>query len=302
MPSEISRVAIIGAGVIGIQIALKAARTAGNIITLTDISEKAIESSKLREEEMLSNMVNTRLISGSEKERIKELIKFTSDLAGCLEGADLVIEAIIEELQPKRELFRKLDDLAPAGAILASNSSTIPISRMEDVTRRMDKVLNIHFYDPELIPMVDIMGGTKTSDRTMAIAEKWAREIDCIPIRLKKENLGFCMNHIWHAARIEALKMWANGCVEFQDIDRAWIVFLRIPFGPFGLMDRVGLDTVYNVHAFYYSETKDISQKPPDKLKEMIDRGDLGEKTGKGFYSYPDPEYAKPDFLKGKKD
>ena len=299
MAGEISRVAIVGAGVMGIQIALKAARTAGNIISLTDISEKAIESSKVREEEILSNMVNTRLISESDKGRIRELITFTPDLEKCLEGADLVIEAIVEELQPKRDLFRKLDDLAPAAAILASNSSTIPISRMEDVTRRTDKVLNIHFYDPELIPMVDLMGGTRTSDQTMAIAEKWVKEIDCVPIRLKKENLGFCMNHIWHAARIEALKMWADGVVDFQDIDRAWMVFLRIPFGLFALMDRVGLDTVYNVHAFYYSETKDISQKPPDKLKEMIDRGDLGEKTGKGFYSYPNPEYAKPDFLKG---
>jgi 3-hydroxybutyryl-CoA dehydrogenase len=299
MPGEVKRVAIIGAGVMGIQIALKAARTAGNIISLTDISEKAIESSKVRKEEILTNMVNTRLISESDKGRIRELITFTPDLEKCLEGVDLVIEAIIEELQPKRELFRKLNELAPAPAILASNSSTIPISRMEDVTRRMDKVLNIHFYDPELIPMVDLMGGSGTSERTMTIAERWVKEIDCVPIRLKKENLGFCMNHIWHAARIEALKMWADGVVDFQDIDRAWMVFLRLPFGLFGLMDRVGLDTVYNVHAFYYNETKDISQKPPDKLKEMIDRGELGEKTGKGFYSYPNPEYAKPDFLKG---
>ncbi len=298
MPGEISRVAIVGAGVIGIQIALKAARTAGNIISMTDISEKAIESSQVREEEILSNMVNTRLITESDKGRIKELIRFTPALEKCLEGADLVIEAIVEAVQPKRDLFRKLDELAPAAAILASNSSTIPISRMEDVTKRMDKVLNIHFYDPELIPMVDLMGGTKTSDQTMATAEGWVKEIDCVPIRLKKENLGFCMNHIWHAARIEALKMWADGVVDFRDIDRAWMVFLRIPFGLFGLMDRVGLDTVYNVHAYYYSETKDISQKPPDKLKEMIDRGDLGEKSGKGFYSYPNPEYARPDFLK----
>ncbi len=299
MAGEIARVAIVGAGVMGIQIAVKAARTAGNIISLTDISEKAIESSKIREEEILSNMVNTRLISESDKGRIRELITFTPDLEKCLEGADLVIEAIIEELQPKRDLFRRLDDLAPSAAILASNSSTIPISRMEDVTRRTDKVLNIHFYDPELIPMVDLMGGAGTSDQTMAIAERWVKEIDCVPIRLKKENLGFCMNHIWHTARIEALKMWADGVVDFQDIDRAWMVFLRLPFGLFGLMDRVGLDTVYNVHAFYYNETKDISQKPPDKLKEMIDRGELGEKTGKGFYSYPSPEYARPDFLKG---
>jgi 3-hydroxybutyryl-CoA dehydrogenase len=299
MPGEVKRVAIIGAGVMGIQIALKAARTAGNIISLTDISEKAIESSKVRKEEILTNMVNTRLISESDKGRIRELITFTPDLEKCLDGADLVIEAIVEELEPKRGLFRKLDELAPAAAILASNSSTIPISRMEDVTKRMDKVLNIHFYDPELIPMVDLMGGSKTSEQTMAVAERWVKEIDCVPIRLKKENFGFCMNHIWHAARIEALKMWADGVVDFQDIDRAWMVFLRLPFGLFALMDRVGLDTVYNVHAFYYNETKDISQKPPDKLKEMIDRGELGEKTGKGFYSYPNPEYAKPDFLKG---
>lgn len=298
MAREIRKVAIVGAGVMGIQIALKAARKAGNKISLTDISAEAIESSKVRKEQALLEMVQTRAITEEEKARIKELITFTPDLEKCLEGADLVIEAIVEELQPKRDLFMKLDDLAPADAILATNSSTIPVSRMEDVTRRLDKVLNMHFYDPELMPMVDLMRGTRTSDQTMAIADKWVRQIDCVPISLKKEILGFCMNHLWHAARIEALKMWAEGYAEFQDIDRAWMIFLRMPFGPFGLMDRIGLDTVYNVHAYYYSETKDLSKKPPDKLKEMIDRGELGIKTGKGFYSYPVPEYATPDFLK----
>jgi 3-hydroxybutyryl-CoA dehydrogenase len=147
--------------------------------------------------------------------------------------------------------------------------------------------------------MVDLMGGTKTSKETMMTAEKWARDIGCIPIRVKKELLGFCMNRIWHSARIEALNMWANDYVDFETIDRAWMVFTGMPIGPFGMMDSIGLETVYNVHMMYYNEANDTSKKPPDKLKEMIDRGDLGVKTGKGFYSYPDPVYLKHDFVKG---
>ncbi len=295
---KLRKISIVGSGVMGIQIAVRAAWKAGNRVSLTDISEKAIAASKVREEQILSVMADKGLVTEYEKAKVRELITFTPDLDRSLKGAELVIEAIIEDLRAKRELFKKLDAVAPSDAILATNSSTIPVSRVEDVTTRREKILNIHFYDLERMPMVDLMGGTKTSKETMMTAEKWARDIDCIPIKVNKELLGFCMNRIWHSARIEALNMWANDYVDFETIDRAWMVFTGMSIGPFGMMDNIGLDTVYNVHMMYYNEANDISKKPPDKLKEMIDRGDLGVKTGKGFYSYPDPVYVKHDFVK----
>lgn len=299
MAKDINKVAIIGAGIMGVQIAIRAARKAANKVSLTDISEKALEAAKLREEQSLTNMVSKGFITEVEKQRIKELITFTPSLEECVNDADLIIEAIIEDVQIKRDMFEELDAIAPAHAILATNSSTIPISRIEDATNRRDKVVNIHFYDTELVPMVDIMGGTATSHQTLDMAENWAKAIDCVPIKLKREILGFCMNHLWHAARIEALNMWADGYADYQDIDRAWMIFMGTPYGPFGIMDKVGLDTVYHVHDFYYHETKDPAKRPPEKLKQMLERKDLGEKTGKGFYSHPNPEYSKPEFLRG---
>jgi 3-hydroxyacyl-CoA dehydrogenase len=300
MVKEIRNVAIVGAGVMGVQIGLRVAAKTHNRVSITDISERALERSKEQQEAVLAEMVNRNLLKVAEKQNIEQRIAFTFDLKQCLAGADLVIESIVEELAAKRKLFQELDALAPPDAILATNSSTIPVSRIEDVTRRQEQILNIHFYMPDRMPMVDLMGGTKTSQETMEAAERWVTSIDSVPIKLKKECLGFCMNRIWHVARIEALKMWAGGYVDFKDIDRAWMIFTGMWAGPFGIMDSIGLDTVYNVHMVYYNEDprKYGFHKPPDRLKEMIDKCNLGVKTGKGFYDYPDADYLNPDFLK----
>ena len=172
MTKKLRKLSIVGTGVMGIQIAVKAAWKAGNRVSLSDISEKAIAASKVREEQILSTMTGKGLITEYEKGKIRELITFTPDLDESLKGTHLVIEAITEDLQAKRELFERLDRAAPPDVILATNSSTIPVSRIEDVTTRPEKVLNMHFYDPESMPMVDLMGGTKTSKETMMTAEK----------------------------------------------------------------------------------------------------------------------------------
>ncbi|HXZ38290.1 MAG TPA: 3-hydroxyacyl-CoA dehydrogenase NAD-binding domain-containing protein, partial [Thermodesulfobacteriota bacterium] len=238
-------------------------------------------------------------ISEQDKARIEGRISFFSELSPALAGADLVIEAVPEVLELKRKVFSELDLLAPPEAILATNSSTMPVSRMEDATRRPEKVLNIHFYPPiEQKNIVDLMGGSRTSREVLEIAEGWIRSLHCLPLKVRKEMLGFCFNRVWHAARLEALKMWAGASVDFMDVDRAWMIFTGMPLGPFAMMDGVGLDVVLQVHRFYYEEYKDPFYKPPEALEKMVERGELGMKTGKGFYTYPGPAFSKADFLK----
>jgi len=220
------------------------------------------------------------------------------DLTEALENVDLVIEACPENLELKRKVFAEIDSLAPAEAVLGTNSSAIPISQIESSTRRPDKCLNLHFYSlVRGTNMVDIMGGTRTSAETVDLAREWVRSIGCVPLLTKKEISGFGFNRVWRSVKSECLFLWANGYVDFVDIDRAWMIMYKTDRGPFGQMDGIGLDVIYDVSMFYYNESKESNDYPPQALKEMVERGELGVKTGKGFYEYPNPKYTKPNFL-----
>jgi 3-hydroxybutyryl-CoA dehydrogenase len=146
--------------------------------------------------------------------------------------------------------------------------------------------------------IVDVMGGSRTPQELVTLGADWVRSMGCIPLTVKKEILGFCFNRVWRAVKRDVLYMWANGFVDLRDVDRAWMVFTGMKQGPFGLMDTVGLDVVYDIEMVYYKDSGDPKDRPPEALKGMIERGELGVKSGKGFYTYPDPEYLRPDFLK----
>jgi 3-hydroxybutyryl-CoA dehydrogenase len=145
--------------------------------------------------------------------------------------------------------------------------------------------------------MVDVMGSPATRAEVIDAAVKWVVSLGCVPLNVKKELLGFCYNRIWRAIKKEVLFMWAEDFVDYREIDRAWMIANGTPMGPFGLMDAVGLDTVYNIEMVYFTDSKDQKDKPPEDLLEKIKRGELGVKTGKGFYTYPNPEFLQPDFL-----
>jgi 3-hydroxybutyryl-CoA dehydrogenase len=235
-----------------------------------------------------------------EWEKASPKVSLVRDLAEAVKEADLVIEAVPEVLELKRKVWAQIDSLAPKGALLATNSSSIPVSRIESATRRPEKCLNIHFYQPAVgMNIVDVMGGTKTAPEAIESVKEFVRSISCIPLGVKKEILGFCFNSVWRAIKRQTLYMWGNDFVDFRDIDRAWMVFAGMKQGPFGLMDLVGLDVVYDIEMSYYNESKDPKDMPPKALKDKIERKELGVKTGKGFYTYPSPEYANPNFLKG---
>ena len=214
-------------------------------------------------------------------------VLYYSEIVKALKGVDLVVEAVPENLELKKKVFSQIDDITPAHAIIGTNSSSYPVSKIESAVNRKDKVLNLHFYPPiPTRPMVDIMRGSETSDETFEIGKNWIKNIGCEPIVVKKECLGFVFNRIWHTARKEALNMWDKGYADIETIDTAWKIFTGMKMGPFVLMDGIGLDTVYAVQMSYFEESRDPRDKPPDALKQMVEKGDLGMKTGKGFYTW----------------
>lgn len=148
---------------------------------------------------------------------------------------------------------------------------------------------------------VDIMGGRSTCAGVIDRATNWVRSIGCVPLYVMKECMRFVFNRVWHPVKRECLASWAGGHADYRDIDRAWMIFTGMITGPFAIMDVVGLDVVYNIEMEYFRDSGDPGDEPPAMLREMIDRGDLGLKTGRGFYDWKDPEFARPGFISGKK-
>ena len=225
-------------------------------------------------------------------------IDFCDDIVRAVKDADLVIEAVTEDLAVKKKVFSLIDKHAPGHAVIATNSSSLPVSRIEDAISRKDKVVNIHFASP--IPQrnyTEIMRGTKTTDETVNKVEAWSRSINCLPLIALKESMGFVVNRVWHAARKDALAAWAGGYVDYKDIDRGWMKLTGMPAGPFGAMDYIGIDVVLGIERAYYEEMGLAEDEQIKRLAEMVDRGELGMKSGRGFYTWPEPEFSRAEFL-----
>jgi 3-hydroxybutyryl-CoA dehydrogenase len=161
---------------------------------------------------------------------------------------------------------------------------------LEGIVERKDKVLNIHFYNLFTMPMADIMRGTQTSNETFQKGKEWLESIEIVPLEVKKECYGFVLNRIWRAIKKDCLKIWAGGHADIETVDKAWQIFCQYfitnKYGPFQFMDRIGLDVIYDIEMSYFNNTGRPDDKPPDLLKDVVDRGELGVKTGKGFYNY----------------
>jgi len=298
MVPKIKKVAVIGTGTLGTQIAIHSSYHGYEVSAYDPVSkslQKTIAMLSLR----IANSNRKPVISLKEIQRQAKKIRVASTIEEAVREADLAIEAIPEDLRLKRLIFKQMDAYAPKNAILATNSSSIPVSKIETATRRPEKCLNLHFYSLDLgRNMADVMGGTKTPRRIIELGKEWVKSIGCVPLTVNKELLGFCFNRVWRAVKRETLHMWAGGYVDFRDIDRGWMIWTGMSQGPFGTMDAVGLDVVYGIEMVYYNESKSPRDRPPRALKAMVDRKQLGVKTGKGFYTYPHPEYKDPDFLK----
>ncbi len=294
----IKTVSLIGAGKMGVKIGARAALFRFSV-RVYDVSREVLEKAR----ELIAAEIQAACGEGLCKEDPKEVLErvtFHEDLEDAVSKTDLVIEAVPEDLNLKRKVFAELDRVAPEGAILGTNSSSIAVSKIEDALGRRDKVVNLHFYGrwTGITPMVDLMGGTYTSGETLTRAREWIEGIGCMPLVVKRECMGFVFNRIWRSVKRECLRSWAEGYADFKDIDRAWMIWSGMIIGPFGMMDFVGLDVVYDIETSYYLDSKDPADKPPEALRKMVERGELGMKSGKGFYDWSDPEFLKPDFIR----
>ena len=296
----IETICVVGAGFMGWQISLHCAAK-GFAVPVVYRSPGSRERAQEAQESELDRRVAEGEITGVDKTAILSRLRYTQDLAEGASGADLVIEAINELLEPKREIFARLDAICPPHAILTTTSSSIRISRVEDATRRPDKVANLHFYHyPWARPMLDLMGGTATSLETMHRLERFVRDIDVVPLIARKESTGFVHNRVWRAVKREVLHLVDDGVASFEDVDRAWMISYNQSSGPFGKMDLIGLDVIRDIEMVYYEESGDPRDAPPRLLLDLIARGDLGVKTGRGFYAYPNPAFEQEGWLMGK--
>ena len=286
-----------GAGFLGTQIGALSARS-GYTVSMQDVSEEAFGVSKKSVNEYIEEWIEKEDINPEQVEEIKQRISYTVDLVEAVRDADIVIEAVVERLDVKREVFKQLDELCDPEVILCSNSSSIKISLVEDATEHPERVLNMHFYGyPWRRGVLELMKGNHTTDEAIEKARKYAISIDVTPLMVLKESTGFIFNRVWRAIKKECLTVADTGVASFEDVDRAWMGLYKTDTGPFGLMDRVGLDVVRDIELVYYRESGDPRDKPPKILLDKINKGELGVKTGKGFYTYPDPEYRKPRWL-----
>jgi 3-hydroxybutyryl-CoA dehydrogenase len=283
---QIKQISVIGSGAMGSQIAMVCA-LAGYHVYLQDISEESLEKAKQSLEGHMKRRIEKGRLSAREVDDAFSRLYFVTSIEEAVQNTDFVIEAIVEKLEAKRALFEEVDRLAPAHAILASNSSTIVSSKLADATNRPEKVCNMHFFNPALVmELVEVVQGSHTSEETAQITVELSRKINKIPILLKKEISGFVANRILGKLMDEAIYLLENGIASAEEIDLACTKALNHPIGPFALIDLTGIDVHYYVRMQRYEETGDESYKPSKIVTEKFLKGELGRKTGKGFYVY----------------
>jgi 3-hydroxybutyryl-CoA dehydrogenase len=285
---EVTKIMIVGAGMMGAGIAEVAAQ-AGYQVILNDVNQEAVERGLATVKKDLEKGVKKEKISAGHKDIILDRIALSTSLEDGKE-ADFVIEAVYENPELKKEIFGKLDGICGPEVIFASNTSSIPISTLAAAVSRPDRFIGMHFFSPvPVMKLVEVIRGIKTSEETIKVTEEIVARLDKESVRVK-DVPGFLVNRINNALRNEAFACMEEGVASIEDIDKALKLGLRHPMGPFELMDFTGLDLGLNVAKTLYEGYKDVKWRPNMTLEKLVVSGDLGRKSGKGWYDYTSGE------------
>jgi 3-hydroxybutyryl-CoA dehydrogenase len=283
--SEIERVAVVGAGAMGSGIAQVAAM-AGYRTVLFDVDADQLTRAKARVRANLDKGVQLGKVEPATRDRASALVSSTTVIGEAAQDADLVIEAAPEMLDLKRNIFTQLDDLAPAGAVLATNTSSLSVTQIAEATQRADRVLGMHFFNPvHIMKLLEIVRTGHTSDDAVGVARAAGEAMGktCI---LVKDSPGFASSRLGLILGMEAIRMLDEGVATAEDIDTAMELGYGHPMGPFKLTDLVGLDVRLAIAEYLYRETGAERFKPSETLKRLVAEGKLGKKTGEGFYKW----------------
>jgi len=281
---SINTIGVVGAGTMGSGIA-QAAAVSGCAVVLQDVSEEQIARAKKGIERSLSRLVDKGAVDRNVMDNAMAAITTTTAVED-LAGADMVIEAAVENMDLKLELFAKLDRLMKAGAVLASNTSSLSLTRLAAATGRPDKVVGMHFFNPvPLMKLVEVIRALQTSDETHALADEFARRLGKVPVSVK-DSPGFVVNRMLVPMINEAVFLLYEGVASAEEIDEAMKLGANHPIGPLALADMIGVDVCYFVMQILLEEFGDSKYRPCPLLKQMVGAGRLGRKTGRGFFDY----------------
>ena len=283
---EIRKIGVVGAGTMGNGIAQVAAQIGCDVV-MRDIEDAFVERGLKSIDKFLSKSVEKGKVQAADKDTIMGRIKGTTNMAD-LKDVDFVVEAVIEDLDLKKSVFKELDGLCRPEVLLTTNTSSMSITEIAAATNRPDKVCGMHFFNPvPLMRLVEIIRGYATSDETIAAATDLAQKMGKITVEVKKDSPGFIVNRIMMPHMIEAIKIVEEGIASIQDVDTAVKGGLNYPMGPFELMDLTGIDVAYFVIEYFYKElNKESKWVSPNLLKTMIRANRLGRKTAAGWYDY----------------
>lgn len=281
---SIKRVGVVGCGLMGGGIVQVCAQS-GYSVLVTEINDEFLQKGLERVRGALEGLVKKGKITEEQKGETLERIKGTLSLGDFAE-CDLIIEAVIEDIEEKRRIFGALEEICPPGTIFTSNTSSIPIIRMAMTTKRPDRFCGLHFFNPvPIMKLVEVVRALTSSDETIQTMKEFASSLGKTPVETK-DRAGFIVNLLLIPYLCEAIRALEVGLATKEDIDTAMTLGCSHPMGPLALADFIGLDTVYSIATILHDEFKEPKYAPPTLLKQMVTAGYLGRKSGRGFYTY----------------
>ncbi|MFB9460524.1 3-hydroxyacyl-CoA dehydrogenase family protein [Streptomyces antimycoticus] len=279
------KLAVIGAGLMGSGIAQVSAQ-AGWDVVLRDVTDEALRRGTDGIRASYEKFVSKGKLAAEEAERALGRITTTTDLDAAAD-ADVVVEAVFEKVEVKREIFRTLDELVKDDTILASNTSAIPITKIAAATRNPERVVGTHFFSPvPMMQLCELVRGHKTSDETLAAAREFAEGVGKTCIVVNRDVAGFVTTRLISALVVEAAKLYESGVATAEDIDTACKLGFGHAMGPLATADLTGVDILLHATDNIYTESQDEKFAPPEIMRRMVDAGDIGRKSGEGFYRY----------------
>lgn len=291
---EITTIAIIGAGNLGTRIALRAALS-GFSVKVYDISQDSLKHSVAVMNQLLQELPAKNKQNNPLKYSTLNKFTFTDDISKVLNNADLVSESVTEDLDIKMKVWEEIGKLAEPHTLFTTNTSYLLPSQLAEISGRPELFCAFHFHDLFESRVVDIMPHPGTKPEVVETLETLGRKLEQIPIVVKKEHSGYIFNTLLISWIDAAGRLLTGEIAEVEAIDKSWMVNFNMPVGPFGILDKVGLDTAWKITS---AKRNPASRAFAEVLKRYVDQGKLGRKTGEGFYKYPNPAFERPDFCK----
>ncbi len=294
MKPSVSKIAVLGAGLMGHGIAQVASQVGGYEVSILDINQDLVDKGMKMINDSVSKFVEKGRLSKDQGQAVVAKIRPTTDLAQALKGSQLIIEAATEDPKLKLDLYRRVSELTEEDAVVASNTSSISITLLASTMKRPENVCGMHFFNPpQLMPLIEIIKGKRTSEDTVDLVKGVSLKMGKETVLCRKDSPGFIVNRILVPALNEAVFLVQEGVADPEDVDKAVKLGLNWPMGPLQLLDYVGLDTTFNITQVFMGEFQDSKYRPAPLLREMVRAGMMGRKSGKGFYEWGSPSSTK---------